>query len=293
MHRFFISDIVWYYLCMEYSEFEKNGLKIDKERVLTYSKLICPLNCTYCFVDEMSQEQAKSVSYLSNEQVRLLQNLPEQVKLIMLGCDTEFFQNKKDALGVLNKLKTLNKDISVITKLPLSKEYLEEILLVAKEVESNGNIFSFSVSIPCFSDESLNKYEPGVPSPLRRIETLKNAAESGISTMLAIRPLLPDVDNSELESIIELTKAFVIGYYSGPLYLKQDKINLLLPGFKSEEEKKPHWMLEGNTYQEITRDGQMEYLVSLVKKSGKQFFEGAAEGVNYARSIKKYDQPRN
>lgn len=278
---------------MEYSEFEKNGLKIDKDRVLTYSKLICPLHCTYCFVDEMSQEQEKSVSYLSNEQVSLLQNLPEHIKLIMLGCDTEFFQNKKDALDVLNKLKTLNRDISVITKLPLSEKYLEEILLVAKEVENNGNIFSFSISIPCFSDVSLEKYEPGVPSPLKRIETLKHAFNNGLSTMLAIRPLLPDIDDSELESIIELTKDFVIGYYSGPLYLKQDKINVLLPGFKSKEEKKPHWMLEGNTYQELTKDGQMEYLISLVKKSGRQFFEGAAEGVSYARSMKKYDQSRN
>ena len=28
---------------MEFKEFEERGLKIDKERVLTYSKLSCPL----------------------------------------------------------------------------------------------------------------------------------------------------------------------------------------------------------------------------------------------------------
>ena len=278
---------------MEYPEFEKHGLKIDKERVLTYSKLICPLDCTYCFVEDMTQEQEKGISYLSQEQVSLLQNLPEQVKLIMLGCDTEFFQNKKDALDVLNKLKHLGKDISVITKLPLSESYIKDVALIAKEIEESGNIFSFSISIPCFSEESLKKYEPKVPSPERRIETLQNVFNEKISTMVAIRPLLPDVTNEELEKIIESTKDYTIGYYSGPLYLKQDKVKILLPNLKIENETQPKWMLDGNSYQEVTREGQMEFLVSSVKKSGKQFFEGAANGTDYLRKIKKYDEPGN
>lgn len=278
---------------MEHQEFEQHGLKLDKERVLTYSKLICPLDCTYCFVDEMNQEQERNVSYLSLEQINLLQNLPEYIKLIMLGCDTEFFQNKKDALDVLNKLKGLGRDISVITKLPLNQETIESLALIAKEMEGNGNIFSFSVSLPCLSSESLQKYEPKVTTPEKRIETLKNVSMSGIPTMLAIRPLIPDIGNEEIEGIVEMTKDFVVGYYSGPLYLKQDKVKLLLPNFQSSPEKQPHWMLDGNTYQEVKRGGQMEFLVSVVKKSGKQFFEGAAEGVDYIRKMKTYDQPGN
>lgn len=274
---------------MEYPEFENYGLKIDEERVLTYSKLICPLECTYCFVDSMTQEQEKGVSYLTNEQINLLQNLPEHVKTIMLGCDTEFFQNKKDALDVLNKLKYLGKDLSVITKLPLSESYIKDIASIAKEVEENGNIFSFSISIPCISEVSLQKYEPKVPNPERRIETLQNMFNEGVSTMVAIRPLLPDLENTELEEIINSTKDFVIGYYSGPLYLKQEQIKILLPSFNTQKEIQPHWMLDGNSYQEITKDGQMEFLISLVKQSGKPFFNGAATGIDYLRKIKKYD----
>ena len=278
---------------MENSEFENHGLKIDRERVLTYSKLICPLDCTYCFVNEMTQEQEKSVSYLTPEQINLLQNLPEHIKLIMLGCDTEFFQNKKDALNVLNTLKNFGKDISVITKLPLSDTYIQEISLIAKEIEKNGNIFSFSISIPCFGEKSLQKYEPKVPSPERRVETLRKVFNEGIPTMVAIRPLLPDIEDAEIEKIIEATKDFSIGYYSGPLYLKQNQVKILLPDFDIQEEIQPHWMLEGNSYQEVTKDGQMELLISLVKKSGRQFFDGAATGTEYLRKMRKYDQPRN
>lgn len=278
-----------YYLHMGYPEFENHGLKIDKERVLTYSKLSCPLDCTYCFVDEMTQEQEKGVSYLNREQISLLKNLPEHIKLIMLGCDTEFFQDKKDALNVLNILKLLDKDISVITKLPLPKTYIKNIALVAKEIEKNGNIFSFSVSIPCISEESLLKYEPKVPSPEKRIETLKNVFNEDIPTMVAIRPLLPDIKDIELERVVDMTKTFVVGYYSGPLYLKQDKMKILLPNFEINQETQPHWMLDGNYYQKVTRDNQMDFLISLVKKAGRQFFDGAAEGVDYMKKMKKYD----
>lgn len=280
---------------MEFKKFEKQGLKIDKERVLTYSKLSCPLECTYCFVDEMTQEQAKGVEYLNNEQLRLLKNLPEQVKLIMLGCDTEFFQNKKEALSILEILSSYGKDVSVITKIPLSDDYIESLSEINKKMKEKGNIFSFSISIPCFSDEMLQKYEPKVPSPSRRIETLSKIYKQGISTTVAIRPLLPDISDEELEEVIEKTKEYCFGYYSGPLYLQEQKIKLLLPKYQSkpEAEIQPHWMLEGNKYQALEKEGQMDLLKSYIKKSDRLFFEGAADSIDYLRKKNLYEKSGN
>lgn len=274
-----------------FEHFEEHGLKIDNERVLTYSKLSCPLECTYCFVDEMTQEQLKGVSYLNGHQLELLQNLPEQVKLIMLGCDTEFFQSKSESMEILEKLSTNGKDVSVITKLPLSSDYINFLGDINTKIKQNGNIFSFSVSIPCLSDLMLAKYEPRVSHPEKRIETLSAIFEKGIPTTTAIRPLLPDISNRELEEIINKTKDFCFGYYSGPLYLKEERIKLLLPEYESkpEIEDQPHWMLSGNRYQAIEKEGQMEYLISLVQNSGKQFFDGAASAVEYLRSIKSHE----
>lgn len=268
----------------KFKQFENAGLKIEKERVLTYSKLSCPLDCTYCFVNEMTQEQSRNASYLNNEQLDLLKNLPEEVKLIMLGCDTEFFQDKEDALNILNKLTTFGKDISVITKLPLSESFLEEIRSIVDNIESTNNIFSFSVSVPCLSESTVAKYEPNVPHPMKRIETLQSAYKKGLHTMLAIRPLLPDATNEELEEIVKLTKDYCTGYYSGPLYLKEEKINLFFPDYRgTAKEIQPKWMLEGNTYVPIMRDGQMDFLLQILKKYDKKMFEGAADGMEYIR----------
>jgi len=268
-----------------FEKFEQQGIKIDQERALTYSKLSCPFGCTYCFVDEMNQEQSKGVAYLDDQQLELLKNLPEQVKLIMLGCDTEFFQNKKEALEILEKLSGLGKDISVITKIPLSEEYIDSILGIHNKIKENGNIFSFSVSITCTSELMLTKYEPSVPNPAKRIETLSLVFAKGIPATVAIRPLLPDISDEEIRDIVNKTRDYCFGYYSGPLYLKQERIKLLLPEYElnAEKEDQPHWMLDGNQYQVLEKDGQMEFLASIVRESGKEFFEGAADAIEYLR----------
>jgi DNA repair photolyase len=275
-----------------FETFEQQGLKIDKERVLTYSKLSCPLDCTYCFVNEMTQEQSKGAAYLNEQQLDLLKNLPEQVKLIMLGCDTEFFQNKKEAMGILEKLSEHGKDISVITKLSLSEEYINFLGDIHAKMERNGNIFSFSVSIPCLSDLMLDKYEPKVPHPEKRIETLSAVHKKGIPTTTAIRPLLPDIPDGELEAIVAKTKDYCFGYYSGPLYLKEDKIKLFLPEYdsKPETEHQPNWMLEGNQYQAVEKTGQMDFLASLVKGADREFFDGAADAIEFLRKKKEHEK---
>lgn len=64
------------------SYFEKFGLKIDKERVLTYSQLSCPLDCRYCFVEDLNRVQKFDTAYLTEEQIKQLENLPQKIKLI-------------------------------------------------------------------------------------------------------------------------------------------------------------------------------------------------------------------
>lgn len=60
-------------MAIEKEQFEQAGLVLDKERVLTYSKLVCPLECKYYFVENLNREQQKEVSYLSEQQIGLLQ----------------------------------------------------------------------------------------------------------------------------------------------------------------------------------------------------------------------------
>lgn len=275
-------------MSFERNVFERHGFKIDKDRVLTYSQLSCPLDCKYCFVDDMNSNQEKGVAYLTEEQLKIIGDLPEEIKLIMLGCDTEFFQHKEESLKILERIAQYKKDISVITKLPLSKDFVSKLKNIDLKLKENGNMMTFSVSLT--SLDSAKFWEPHVPSPDKRIETLKNVYNSDIKTMVAIRPLLPAVPIEEIEELINKTKDYSVGYYSGPLYLKNLDEGLI--GDKSSlhiEELQPHWMPEGNTFYKIEKPGQMDQLISILDSYNKPLFEGAAEGMNY---IKSYEEHR-
>lgn len=269
-------------MSFEKKPFEEAGLKIDGDRVLTYSRLSCPLDCTYCFVDDMNFNQERGVAYLSEEQHELLSRLPEDVRIIMLGCDTEFFQQKEAAMQILEKLSEQGRDLSVVTKLPLSKEYIQRMKVVSDEVSRNGNIFTFSVSLPCIDSSPV--WEPKVPSPLRRIDTLKEVYESDVKTLLALRPLLPTVSDEELGEIVARTKDYQHGYYSGPLYLK----NLDHPSIQNVpdlviEEVQPHWMPDGNAFFKVERRGQMEILSEIIDGHGQKLYAGAADAIDHLR----------
>jgi len=153
---------------------------------------------------------------------------------------------------------------------------------VSDEVSNNGNIFTFSVSLPCTDSSAI--WEPKVPSPERRVNTLREVYESGIKTLLALRPLLPTVTDQELEDIVSRTKDYQYGYYSGPLYLKdldhpsiQNITDLVI------EEVQPHWMPEGNTFFKVERKGQMEALSEIIEKHGQKLYAGAAYAINHLR----------
>ncbi|MFH1207899.1 MAG: radical SAM protein [Patescibacteria group bacterium] len=273
----------------EREQFEHDGLKLDKNRVLTYSQLSCPFNCRYCFVEDMNYNQKRKVSYLSEKQFELIEHLPEEINLIMLGCDTEFFQSRANSLTILERLASVEKDLSVITKLPLAPEFIDNLKKVDEKLRAHKNFLTFSVSIPCL--DSAKVWEPRVPDPQKRIQTLKYAHDSGIKTLLALRPLLPTLPDSEIEGIVKLTRGHVDGYYSGPLYLKELDEELVPTDLRKDlkiEKLQPHWMPEGNVFYKIEKEGQMDHLREVLHGSNDHLFDGAAEAIDFLKKHEEY-----
>ena len=268
----------------------KEGLVVEKDRVLTYSKLVCPLDCKYCFAEKLTKEQSSNTTYLSKEQKELLKTLPENIKTIMLGCDTEFLQDERAAANILSNLSRLGKDISIITKLSLTDNFVDFLKELSNTMKKRGNFIVFSVSIPCF-DSSL-KWEPKAPRVKDRIKTLRKISGEGIPSMVAIRPLIPTLQESELDKILEATYPHVFGYYSGPLYLKDLGDGIISPEEVAKlnlkvEEASPHWMPEGNTFLKIENVPLMNYVRGRTKFYRQNFFEGAAEGMEFLRENHK------
>lgn len=151
-------------------DFEDEGLRIDENRVLTYSQLVCPFDCKYCFSNDLNFNQKKDVAYLSEKQLELFNELPQDIKMIMLGCDTEFFQPQANTSEILRRLSTQNRDISVVTKMHLSREMVRMLSEVDGILGGHGNFLAFTESIT--SIRSARQWEPKAPVPEKRISTL-------------------------------------------------------------------------------------------------------------------------
>jgi DNA repair photolyase len=168
----------------------------------------------------------------------------------------------------------------------LDDNFVENLRIISNEMKNNNNIIIFSTSIPCF--DSSSKWEPKVPKVEKRIDTLRRISDTGIDSMVAVRPLIPNIEKSEIDKIIESTSPYVFGYYSGPLYMK-DFDNELLQRDELEElgctfeEIEPNWMPKGNKFIKIENPELMAYLQDKVKSFGKEFFAGAAQGIEFLR----------
>jgi len=152
-----------------------------------------------------------------------------------------------------------------------------------------NKLLSFSVSIPCFESKEL--WEPNAPSVKERVDTLKKVSNAGLPSMVAVRPLIPNISEVEIDKIIEFTYPYVFGYYSGPLYLKDSNRGLFTEKYIKNNnllstETQPEWMPKGNTFLKIENPNLMLYLKGKVEEYGKTFFDGAAQGIDFIKNNK-------
>ncbi len=92
--------------------------------------------------------------------------------------------------------------VAVITKAALvqrDRELLAEIHRRAGAV--------VHVSIPFLDAELARKIEPGVSSPARRFETLARLSEAGVPTGIAIAPLIPGLNESDIPGLLSRARA--------------------------------------------------------------------------------------
>ena len=88
-------------------------------------------------------------------------------------------------------------------------------------MQTVGTTLSALVSLSCW--DSAPAVEPHTPSPSERMLTVANLKRIGIPVFIAVRPVLPDIPDSEYECIVdEGIRAGCEGFILGPLYADTD-----------------------------------------------------------------------
>jgi len=124
------------------------------------------------------------------------------VRPMMIGTNTDAYQPIEREMrimrGILNTLSDFNHPVSILTKSNLILRDVDILSSLAAR-----NLTRCMISITTQDRKLARAMEPRCPTPERRFEAIKRLADKGIRTGIMLGPMIPGLNDSELESIME------------------------------------------------------------------------------------------
>jgi DNA repair photolyase len=177
----------------------------------------CEHGCSYCFarpshaymglsagLDFETKLFAKPDAHELLE--RELASASYVVKPIALGTNTDPYQPierkyeiTRRILGVLNRL---NHPVTIVTKSHLVTRDADILAEMAVK-----NLVKVALSITTLDRALARAMEPRAATPSKRLEALRLLSECGVPTMVMVAPVIPGLNDAEIEKILEESHA--------------------------------------------------------------------------------------
>lgn len=179
----------------------------------------CEHGCIYCFARPTHAYMGLSPGldfetrlYAKPDAAKLLEkelsNPRYRVRSIQIGTNTDAYQpierNMMIMRAILTTLSRFNHPVSILTKSDLIVRDLDILGPMAAK-----NLTKCMVSITTQDRKLARAMEPRAPTPERRFEALRRLTGEGIRTGIMLGPMIPGLNDSEMETIME--KAVEIG----------------------------------------------------------------------------------
>lgn len=121
---------------------------------------------------------------------------------IALGSNTDPYQPVEGRLritrGILELLRECRHPVTIVTK---SARVLRDLDLL--EPMAREGLAEVAISITTLDPALARRMEPRAAAPARRLETLRTLSERSVPTAVFVSPLIPGLNDSELERILE------------------------------------------------------------------------------------------
>ena len=175
----------------------------------------CEHGCIYCFarpthayLDLSPGIDFETKIFRKTEpRLHLLRELGRrnyQCSVIAMGTNTDpyqpYEQSQRVTREVLETLLELQHPVSIVTK---SKLILRDLDLLAELAQQN--LLHVNISVTTLSNELKTKLEPRTASPAARLRTIAELRAAGVPTGALIAPIIPFVNDSELEDLVTAT----------------------------------------------------------------------------------------
>lgn len=172
----------------------------------------CEHGCIYCYARPSHSYLDHSpgldfetqVYYKPNAAERLLAEWEQknyQCMPITIGANTDPYQPAEKKLEITRSLLKLflehRHPVSIISKGTLMSRDLDLLVPLAA-----AGLCSVAISIPTMNNELKRTLEPRVPAAQARFKLIRELSEAGIPVSLLMAPIIPAVNDSEIERIL-------------------------------------------------------------------------------------------
>ncbi len=123
-------------------------------------------------------------------------------RLIAIGTNTDPYQpierEHKIMRGILEVLERAGHPVGIVTKSALVVRDIDILARMARR-----NLAKVALSVTTLDAKLARSMEPRAATPAKRLEALKLLSEAGIPTTVMVAPIIPALNDSEIERIVD------------------------------------------------------------------------------------------
>jgi DNA repair photolyase len=127
-------------------------------------------------------------------------------RMLAIGTNTDAYQpiEKKLRLmrGLLEVLQRFRHPVGIVTKSALIQRDIDLLAPMAAE-----GLAKVAISVTTLDPSLARTMEPRAASPARRLETIRRLSEAGIPVTVLVAPIIPAVNDAEIERILDAAYA--------------------------------------------------------------------------------------
>ena len=247
----------------------------------------CAFNCNHCYTFSSDYEH----SALTTIQDIVDSLASKDFDIVYVSGHRENFIVPDEGLDLCESIfKTYNTDLLVTTRNVFTRDQLERLNKLNKEMKANGKDMYFCVSLPCTSSYKLLEPCGLIPSPTKRMDFLKSIYDIGIYTLLTIRPLCPNefIPIDEALEIIDACHSFSSAVISSGIVV-DEYIKKRLRNFPSYESTTGTLMecLENTQIlvDYVNVDKELMQIREYCDNVGVRLFERSCPAIEYLKTI--------
>lgn len=177
----------------------------------------CAHGCSYCYARPTHTYLGHSAGLDFESQIYVKVNAAEvlrrelshgryKVKPIAIGTNTDPYQPAERKHKIMRELL----EVFVKTKHPLT--ITTKSALIVRDLDllvelARNKLVSVIISITSMDHKLSRKMEPRASSPSRRLEAIRLLHEAGVPTSVLIAPIIPAINDSEIERLLDAAVA--------------------------------------------------------------------------------------